>query len=576
MYNISEKNTTLHGMFYENAESMPEKVALQYEGKKVTYKELKDYCLRIAASLYEQGVRNQDRVVISLPRGIDQVAAMIAVLTLGAAYVPISVKQPKERKEKMIQNVSPALVIDSMDFLTEKVLQDIEPVSEENTAYIIFTSGSTGNPKGVEISHKAAMNTILDVLNKWNITSQDKVLNVSSFDFDLSVFDIFGLLSAGGCVILINEKDFRDPAVWLSCLKTHQVTIWNSAPALMVMLLTLMEEKVESLRLALLSGDWIPLEIPDKWKKISGEHSKFVSLGGATEAGIWSNYFEVDKLEADWRSIPYGKALTNQAYRIVNKENKDCQPLEIGELWIGGDSLATGYFHEEALTKEKFITEQDGTRWYRTGDLGQFWEDGTIEFIGRIDAQVKIRGHRIELGEIESVYQKCKGIQQVAVVAIGDKYQKELVAFYTGEEKSVKMLEDYGYENLPEYSVPRKYQYMEQLPLSKNGKVDRKALMERNVGETEPAFESEEEQDEIFKLWEKVTGAKIKDSKENIFNLGADSLSATRFVEQVKKVYGVVLSIQDIFSNPTMEMLKERIQERVEKENTEWADEGEI
>ena len=517
------KMETLHGEFYENALKYPERIALIYENEKVSYKMLRLYALRAANYMWQRGVRKNDRVVVILPRGIGQVAALLGILAIGAAYVPIAIKQPSARREKIIENVKPAFVLQDETFLEETPWSGCIENNPKDTAYIIYTSGSSGEPKGVEMSHAAATNTIEEILRIWNIGVEDSVLSISAFDFDLSVFDIFGLLAAGGTVILINEDDFRDPEVWEKLIKIYGITIWNSAPALLDMFLIMRKNNhFDKLRLALVSGDWVPLYLPEKWYKVTSINSQFVALGGATEGGIWSNYYCVSKIDKSWNSIPYGQALPKQKYRIMDENFVDCGVNIPGELQIGGGSLAKGYINDEELTMKKFITDVKGERWYRTGDRGMRWADGTIEFLGRMDTQVKIRGHRIELGEIESVLKSFLGIKEAVVVAQGDKYHKELVAFYLGEYIAENEIEGYLKLHLPEYSIPNSIIRLENFPLNANGKVDRKSLAEyKKIDSVE--IIPDKALNIVLTIWEELLGNKVIDLDENLFKMGAGS-----------------------------------------------------
>ena len=556
------KMETLHGEFYENALKYPERIALIYENEKVSYKMLRLYALRAANYMWQRGVRKNDRVVVILPRGIGQVAALLGILAIGAAYVPIAIKQPSARREKIIENVKPAFVLQDETFLEETPWSGCIENNPKDTAYIIYTSGSSGEPKGVEMSHAAATNTIEEILRIWNIGVEDSVLSISAFDFDLSVFDIFGLLAAGGTVILINEDDFRDPEVWEKLIKIYGITIWNSAPALLDMFLIMRKNNhFDKLRLALVSGDWVPLYLPEKWYKVTLINSQFVALGGATEGGIWSNYYCVSKIDKSWNSIPYGQALPKQKYRIMDENFVDCGVNIPGELQIGGGSLAKGYINDEELTMKKFITDVKGERWYRTGDRGMRWADGTIEFLGRMDTQVKIRGHRIELGEIESVLKSFLGIKEAVVVAQGDKYHKELVAFYLGEYIAENEIEGYLKLHLPEYSIPNSIIRLENFPLNANGKVDRKSLAEyKKIDSVE--IIPDKALNIVLTIWEELLGNKVIDLDENLFKMGADSLLAARFVGAMNTRCGIEVHMKEVFMNPSINALTKLVDTR--------------
>jgi yersiniabactin nonribosomal peptide synthetase len=274
-------------------------------------------------------------------------------------------------------------------------------VAPSETAYVIFTSGSTGEPKGVEVSHAAAWNTIEAINTIYGVRDTDRMLAVSSLDFDLSVYDIFGVLAAGGSLVLLDDASRRDAARWLSLIGAHGITLWNSVPTLLDMLLVAAEGqglRDLPLRQALLSGDWIGLDLPQRLQNMA-PGCRLAALGGATEAAIWSNHCDVTlPLPGHWISIPYGRPLPNQAYRVVDALGRDCPDWVPGEL-----------------------------RWYRTGDQGRFWPDGTIEFLGRQDFQVKIRGHRIELGEIEAALLRHPEVGSAVVTVVeGDKGTRHL------------------------------------------------------------------------------------------------------------------------------------------------------
>lgn len=453
-----KKGLLLHKGFFEYAESMPDAVALidSNDETEVTYGELKVEALRIAGRLTEMGVRQNDRVGVCLKRGKEQIAAVLGILAVGAAYVIVGYTQPLERRKAICLLADIRVIITAQDqkesFLNQaellfidnvkntSVLHSLPNVSADCLAYIIFTSGSTGVPKGVMIRHDAAMNTIQTINEMYGISEKDTVLQVSAMDFDLSVYDIFGLLSVGGKVVMIPQESQVDAKELYRRSVSHRVTVWNSVPAFLDMMLIAAEDSAEKnhdLRLAFISGDWIPMDLPKRFNTYA-PMSRFVSLGGATEGSIWSNYYEVNlPIPETWNSIPYGHPLKNQAYRVVNDRGEDCPDYVRGELWIGGKGVASGYVRNDSETEKHFL-ECQGNRWYRTGDYGRFWKDGTIEFLGRMDHQVKIRGHRIETEEIENNFLKNDKVAQAIVLPVGENKVEHLAAFLVPVEKMVK------------------------------------------------------------------------------------------------------------------------------------------
>ncbi|WP_308129859.1 non-ribosomal peptide synthetase [Kitasatospora aureofaciens] len=421
----------LHAAFFRRAAEQPGRTALVWgEGASLTYGSLAERALRVAAVLRARGAGPGDVVAVPLPKGPEQVAAVLGVLATGAAYLPVGVDQPVARRERILAAAGARLTVDA-DVLREAERTAPASVADsrpDDLAYIIFTSGSTGEPKGVEITHRAAANTVDDVCERFEVGADDRVLAVSALDFDLSVFDLFGPLSVGGAVVLIDEEDRRDARRWLELVRRHQVTVWNTVPALLDMLLTVAEADAapEPLRLALLSGDWVGLDLPGRLAALLPD-CRLIALGGATEAAIWSNSFEVRAVDPAWRSIPYGRPLRGQRFRVVDPLGRDCPDRVPGELWIGGAGVARGYRGAPELTAQRFV-EFAGGRWYRTGDLGRYRPDGTLEFLGRADQQVKLRGHRIELGEIEAALRSGPGVGQAVAAVVGEGGGRRLVA----------------------------------------------------------------------------------------------------------------------------------------------------
>ncbi|MFI6294958.1 amino acid adenylation domain-containing protein [Nonomuraea sp. NPDC050790] len=531
---------TLHAGFFAHARRDPSRIAIQ---PGVSYGELSDRALRVAGALVEQGVRPGDAVAVCLPKGADQVAAVLGVLAAGALYVPIGADQPKLRRERMLHRAGVRLTL--TDLPTGPPLEAPVEVDPEASAYVIFTSGSTGEPKGVEISHRAALNTILDVNRRFGVTAEDRVLAVSALDFDLSVWDVFGLLSAGGSLVTIGEDERRDAARWAELVAEHQVTVWNTVPALLDMLLTADRGSLGSLRLAMVSGDWVPLDLSERLSQ-AAPGCELIALGGATEAAIWSNYCPVPaKTPPEWVSVPYGRPLANQCFRVVDGLGRDCPDWVTGELWIGGAGVAKGYRGDPETTAAKFT---DG--WYRTGDLGRYWPDGTLEFLGRADHQVKIRGHRIELGEIEAALLTHPNVAR----AVATKIDRHLAAFVvpTGD---VGDLRERLADRLPSYAVPTTITPLDDLPLGQNGKIDRAALARLAREPGDPAEEDPPTgptEQSLAAIWRALLDLPEVGRHQNFVTLGGDSVLATRLAEEIRIEFGVDLPLRELFAGPTI------------------------
>ena len=413
-----------------------------------TYAELAESALKIASTLKAAEVKTKDLVAIVLPKGMNQIFCTLGIQAIGAAYVPVGIHQPMERMHKIFDAAKISAIITDAEhaeqirkenhvwkvIVVDEALQSAPMPKDEIVedpsllAYIIFTSGTTGVPKGVMISHRGASNTIRDINERFNLSANDACMAISELDFDLSVYDIFGILSLGGKVIVLSEETKKEANIWKQIASDQKVTLWNSVPALFEMFTIVAGDKAKEipLKTVMLSGDWIPLPLFGATKKL-WPTCRFISLGGATEASIWSVWYEVNGLDPEWKSIPYGKALLNQKIKVMDEKGQECPTGEAGELWIGGIGVAEGYLNQPDLTQERFPVE-NGERWYRTGDKVRMMADGNSEFLGRLDTQIKLGGFRIELGEIENVIKKKSNIVNAAAVVVENGTKKEIVA----------------------------------------------------------------------------------------------------------------------------------------------------
>jgi amino acid adenylation domain-containing protein len=563
-----QRNLTLHEPFFAHAESRPDATAVAWQDGELSYGELARRARRVAALLYARGVRPGDLVGVTIPKGHAQVEAVLGVLAAGAAYVPVGVDQPASRRDRIYAGarVTHVLVeqVDACGATSEPVVvgdaaavDEAPPVAVEPDAlaYVIYTSGSSGEPKGVMMTHRAAANTIEDVCERFGVAAADRVLAVSALDFDLSVFDVFGLLAVGGTIVLPDEDGRCEAGEWLALLEQHRVTIWNSVPVLLEMLLAHGEPaRAASLRLALLSGDWIPADLPSRVAS-AVPSCRFVALGGATEAAVWSNAFEVGGPWPADTPIPYGSPLRNQEFRVVADDGGDCPDWVPGELWIGGAGVAAGYLGDPQMTAQRFVCA-DGRRWYRTGDVGRYRPDGVLEFLGRADEQVKLRGHRIELGEIEAALAAHSLVAAAAVVAVGSPVER--LAGYVvpvGADLDVGALGADLRARLPVTMIPT-IETIDRLPLNANAKVDRVALRrmaesDRSRARAAAAPESALEE-AVAELWEELLAIESVGRDDSFFAVGGDSLTATRLVAELRRLHGVELTLREILSAPTV------------------------
>ncbi len=601
-WNHSEVNYNwrrcMHHLVEEQADRQPDAVAVAMEGVHLSYGELNRRANQLARHLRSLGVQAEVPVGISLEKSMDLMVALLAVLKAGGGYVPMDPDYPPERLAYMIEDsATPVLITHS--HLLERLpqtaarvvcldrerehLETLEsgnpaiPLDPRNMAYMIYTSGTTGRAKGTIISHQSWVNSYHAWEEAYELKTRCRShLQMANFSFDVFAGDTIRALASGGKLTLIPRETLLNAEKLYHEMLRERITIAEFVPAVLRNLTTYLDEigKDLSFMRCLIAGS-------DAW--YVGEYRRFMEYGGAetrlinsfglTEAAIDSTYFEASSLDlpAD-RNVPIGRPFANMRVYIVDS-HLNPQPIGVpGEICVGGAGVARGYHGRPALTAEKFIPDpfcgQEGARMYRTGDKGKFLPDGNIEFMGRIDFQVKLRGFRIELGEIESNLARHPAIDHAVVIVREDTPgDKRLVAYYTLEREpapGLAALKSFLLEKLPDYMIPNAFVRLDEIPLTPNGKVDRKALPrpdEKDFGAGEsyvaPRNETEEK---MAAVWADVLGLEKVGINNNFFDLGGHSLLATQLISRVRESFDLDIPLRSIFEYPTVAGLSEKIE----------------
>lgn len=573
----------LHDRFEARVAAQPEAIALVFEGKTLTFAELEQGANRVANVLLAHGVGPGERVGLYVERSFELIFALLGVAKSGAAYVPLDTAYPDDRVQFMLDDAGCRVVLASSPLVAKvgasRSVIDVSgaevaaasaarphcPATSDLQCYTIYTSGSTGRPKGVVLTHRAVINTIDWVSRELEVSPSDRLLFVTSPSFDLSVFDVFGALGAGASVEIASKALLEDPALLARRLLEPGITIWDSAPPALARLAPFLSEaKSSTLRRVMLSGDWIPVWLPGLLQQYFAGVAVH-SFGGATEAAIWSNHYPVVAMRPTWTSVPYGYPIQNCRYYVLDHHLRPLPVNVAGDLYIAGVCLAQGYLNRAELTSERFIPDPfvPGERMYKTGDLSRYWPDGTLEFLGRADSQVKIRGFRVELGEIESALVQLPDVlDAVCSVYVDASEQKSLVAYLVprdGRQLSEASVRAALSERLPEFMLPSHFVVLPVLPLSPNGKVDRKALPSPSgrSGAEPPVPPRNEYERRLVDMWKELLKKDAIGIKDDFFALGGHSLLAVMLITRIKNELGVDLRLTRVLERPTIEALAE-------------------
>lgn len=574
------EDTLLQTLFDRQRAIRPHDPAVIAADRRLDYCTLDREALIFAHALVDLGARTGQHVAVVMHKGWEQVVAVLAILRAGAAYLPIDPDVPPARLHRLLQNAEANLVLtqprlaNGLEWPEGLTILSVEPAAPgladppplaarqgpDAAAYTIFTSGSTGAPKGVTIQHRAVINTILDINRRFGIGASDRVLALSALNFDLSVYDIFGLLAAGGVIVVPPPGAERDPEDWAARIETHRVTVWNTVPQLMQMLVEHRnaERTIEGMRVVMLSGDWIPPALPARIAALL-PGAAIWSLGGATEASIWSILHPIDGPTDQLRSIPYGRPMANQSIHVLDPRLQPRPDWTEGELFIGGIGLAAGYWRNPSETHHRFVTQPEtGERLYRTGDLGRVLPGGTVELLGRIDFQVKIGGRRIELGEIEHALRRQDGVREAVVEACADPSgDRRLVAYVVLQHEGLQaadLLLALSHE-LPAYMVPALCLALPALPLSGNGKLDRKALPPpewSRLADECPRTADTPVQIALLQAVRDVLGVNRVRLEDNVFELGGNSVQMVQINRRLRDALGRSLPVAEMFGHATL------------------------
>ncbi len=590
----------IHQIIEEQAELTPDSLALLFDDQPLSYHQLNSSANQLAHLLQSLGVGPESLVAVCLHRSADMILALLAVLKAGGGYVPIDPDYPPARLAFMLDDSGAHLLITTLsldqqlfgssdlssvprlylDQLQHEIDSQsrVNPHSEvggENLAYVIYTSGTTGKPKGAMNTHHGISNRLQWMQEAYLLDSSDRVLHKTPLSFDVSVWEVFWPLMSGAAVVVARPGGHLEPGYLVELIEKQEVTTMHFVPSMMEKFLEEVEEgRCKSVRRVIASGEAMSRELVEKYfERMSGE---LHNLYGPTEASVDVSWWECER-GAGGRSVPIGRPIANTQIYILDKEMRAVPVGVLGELYLGGAGLGRGYLRKGGMTAERFVPNpyggEGGSRIYRSGDIGRYREDGSIEYVGRVDHQVKIRGARIEIGEIESVMREVRGVREAVVVVREEEGKgKELIGYVVmeeGEEVSVREMREELELRLPKVMVPRAIVRLEGMPLSPNGKLDRKALPSPEQLQTEeddfiaPRTPVE---DVLGGIWSQVLKVEKVGINNNFFDLGGHSLLATQVASRVRESLGIEMPLRALFETATLADLAQELEKALRAE----------
>lgn len=575
----------LHELLSDQGRMRPDDAAVITSSIRLSYAELLHRANQVGRRLRELGAQPNELVAIVAKKGWEQYVGVFGVLTAGAAYLPIDPNVPTERLVELLKQGGVSLVLTQSDVDGQlswpngvrrlSIDRDFEHVDSsplppvqnaDDLAYVIYTSGSTGTPKGVMIAHRSVANTLFDFKRRFDLSPTERLLAISPFQFDLSVFDIFALCL--GITNVVPDPSSRpDPTHWYERIIAEGVTFWNSVPSMIDILVSHIERKpgipLDSLKTVVLSGDFIPVTLPDRLRAVAGD-LRLWSAGGPTETTIWSIVYPIGEVDPSWTSIPYGQPITNQHCYVLDERLQQRPTWVPGEIYFGSEvGLAKGYWRDAELSARCFrVLPDNGERVYASGDLGRYLPDGNVEILGRRDLQVKINGHRIELGEIDAALRQQPGVECAVAVVVGSTSGiKRVVAFYVPNvdegDRTPAQIVDSLRERLSSHLIPARIVPLNALPLSSNGKLDRRRLKELATTSTDAQAGTYVEPRTPLEVLVASLVADLLDIENvgatgNLFELGGDSITATRLASRIEEMLGCRMSLAALFTRPTV------------------------
>jgi amino acid adenylation domain-containing protein len=564
--------------FYEQVNIQPNQAAVVFKDIELTFLELNILSNKLARYLSERfHIQKGDFLLIELEKSHFTVITVLSALKLGVVFVPLDSNYPEERKRFILSDTACNNIIDSeiiKDFINRESSLSRNsiniPIYKNDIIYCIYTSGSTGQPKGVLVEHCGVVNIMESWKTEYKITANDCVLQIASFSFDVFMGDLCRSIFIGTKLIICPDEIKFSSDELIHLIQTHKISILEATPAFMIPLLDeIMDRKInlESLRCMIFGSDTIDVKLFKKYFE-KFDYLLVINSFGTTETTIDNSYYLLRGGYNEEKSTPIGRPFKNNYFLLMNRDMQFVPYGSIGEICIGGVGLARGYLNRPELTKEKFIENpyKQGDRLYRTGDLGRWREDGNLEYLGRIDDQVKIRGYRIELGEIEQALSSHPSINQAVVIAraLNNSTDKELIAYTTGDATAEELKANLK-EHLPSYMVPSYYVKLEKIPLTSNGKVDRKNLPNpegTGLQKAEYLAPSTDTEKHLVKLWSEVLG--VEEStlsiKADFFDLGGNSLNAIRLITRIHRSLEIRLMISDLFLHTELESMARLIE----------------